>query len=142
MTSDRKCAAEARCLAEMVTAGSGEHQVRQHRPGDAAGHLRRKVGRGVPPGQPAEGGIDEGHHRVEMAAGDRAEHQDDREQPGRGRRRVLQQLQPGLARRQPLAAIPEPITTAARNALPRNSAVSRRHSGQVHWSRGHLDRAR
>src|SRR6266550_2554644 len=27
------------------------------------------------------------------------------------------------------AAIPEPITTAARNALPRNSAVSRRHSG-------------
>src|ERR1700758_2318748 len=27
------------------------------------------------------------------------------------------------------AAIPEPITSAARNALPRNSAVSRRHSG-------------
>ena len=26
------------------------------------------------------------------------------------------------------AAIPEPITTAARNALPRNSAASRRHS--------------
>ena len=26
------------------------------------------------------------------------------------------------------AAIPEPITTAARNALPANSAVSRRHS--------------
>ena len=29
------------------------------------------------------------------------------------------------------AAIPEPITTAARNALPRNSASSRRHSGQA-----------
>src|SRR6201993_2144596 len=27
------------------------------------------------------------------------------------------------------AAMPDPITTAARNALPRNSAVSRRHSG-------------
>jgi hypothetical protein len=26
------------------------------------------------------------------------------------------------------AAMPEPITTAARNALPRNSASSRRHS--------------
>jgi len=26
------------------------------------------------------------------------------------------------------AAMPEPITAAARNALPRNSAVSRRHS--------------
>ena len=26
------------------------------------------------------------------------------------------------------AAMPEPITTAARNALPRNSAVTRRHN--------------
>jgi hypothetical protein len=86
--------------------GQREHQVRQHRPGGAPGHLRRKVGRGVPPGHPAEEGIDERHHRVEVAAGNRAEHQNDREQPGRRRRRVFQQLQPGLARRQPLRGDP------------------------------------
>ena len=41
-----------------------------------------------------------------MPAGHRTEHQDDREQPGGGRRRVLQQLQPGLTRRQPLRGDP------------------------------------
>ena len=82
--------------------GQGEHQVRDHRAADAPGHLHRQVGGGVAPGQPAERGVDERHHRVEVAARHRAEHQDDREQPGRGRRRVLQQLQPGLTRRQAL----------------------------------------
>ncbi len=101
MTSDRKCATEARCLAEMVAAGRANIRFAATAPA-APGHLRREIRRGVAPAQPAEGGAHEGHHRVEVAAGDRAEHQDDREQPGRGRRRVLQQLQPGLARRQPL----------------------------------------
>jgi len=63
-----------------------------------------------------------------VAAGDRAEHQDDREQPGRRGRRVLQQLQAGLPGDSRCAAIPAPITTVARNALPRNSAVSCRQS--------------
>ena len=47
-------------------------------PAGAAGHLRGQVSGGVPPGQPAERGVGEGDHRVEVAAGDRAEHQDDR----------------------------------------------------------------
>jgi hypothetical protein len=64
--------------------------------------LRGQVRRGVPPGQAAERGVGEGDHRVEVAAGDRAEHQNDREQPSCGRRRVLHQLQAGLAGREPL----------------------------------------
>ena len=120
--SDRKCAGEARCLVEMLTAGRGEHQVGHHGPADAPGHLHREIRGGVPPAQPAERSIGERHHRVEMAAGHRPEHQDDREQPGRGRRRVLQQLQPHMPGERVWAAIPEPTTTAARNALPSNSA--------------------
>ena len=34
--------------------GLGEHDVGDDRPNDAAGHLRREVGRGVPPGDAAE----------------------------------------------------------------------------------------
>ena len=67
-------------------------------PAQVAGCIAGAVAANLMFALPAEEGIDEGHHRVEVAAGDRAEHQDDREQPGRGRRRVLQQFQPGLAR--------------------------------------------
>ena len=84
----------------------GEHQVRQDRADDAAGHLRGQVGRGVAPAQPAERRIRERHHRVEMGAGHRPEHQDDGEQPRRRRRRVLQQLQARGARGQALRGDP------------------------------------
>jgi hypothetical protein len=80
----------------------GEHQVGGYRAGDAAGHLRGQVGGGVAPRQPAERRVGERDDRVEVRAGHRPEHQDDREQPGRGRRRVLQQLQAGVPGRQPL----------------------------------------
>jgi hypothetical protein len=65
-----------------------------------ATHLHRQVSRGIPPAQPAESRVGEGDHRVEVTAGDRPEHQDDREQPGRRRSRVLQQLQARITRRQ------------------------------------------
>ena len=82
--------------------GAGEHQVRDHGPAYAARYLGGKVGRRLAPPQPAERGVREGHHRVKVTARDRPEHQDDREQADRGRRRVLQQLQPHCARRQAL----------------------------------------
>ena len=117
--------------------GLGEHEVGDHRAADAAGHLGRQVGDGVAPGQPTEGRVDEGDDRVEMRAGNRTEHQDDGEQPGGGRRRVLEQLEADVAGRQLLGGDPRPMTTAARNALPRNSASRRRQSGcVVHLSSG------
>ena len=90
MISDRKCAGVARSLGGDSHRRQGEHQVRSHRAADAAGYLGGQVGRGVAPAQPAECRIDERHDRVEMAARHRPEHQDDGEQPGRGRGRVLQ----------------------------------------------------
>jgi hypothetical protein len=52
----------------------GEHQVCQDRAADAPGDLRRQVGQGVPPGQSAERGVDDGHDRVEVRAADGTEH--------------------------------------------------------------------
>jgi hypothetical protein len=83
-----------------------EHQVGQHRTRDAARHLRGQVAGGVPPGKSAENGVDQRYHRVEVRTADRADHEDDGEQAGRGRRRVLQQLQPRVTRRQPLRRDP------------------------------------
>ena len=65
-------------------------------PGNAAAHLGRQVGDGVTPAQAAEGRIDERHDRVEVAARDGTEHQDDGEEPGCGGGRVLEELQPGV----------------------------------------------
>ena len=114
-------------MVEIEIGRLGEHHVGDDRPADAADHLGRQVGPGVAPAQPAEGGVDERDDRVEMCPRDRPEHQDDGEEPGCGGRRVLEELEPDVARRQLWAAMPEPTTMAARNALPRNSASSRRH---------------
>ena len=50
------------------------------------------------PAQAAEGGVDERDHRVEVGAGDRAEHEDEGEEAGGCRRRVLEQLQSDVSR--------------------------------------------
>ena len=97
-TSERKWAGEARWWVEMLDSGPGEHDVGHDGPADAAGDLGRKVAGGVAPAQPAEGGVDEGHHRVEVGAGHRAEHQDDGVQPGAGGRGVVEQLEAGVSR--------------------------------------------
>ncbi len=43
-----------------------EHQIGEHRPGDAAADLGGQIGGGIPPRHPAEQGVDRGHHRVEV----------------------------------------------------------------------------
>ena len=50
------------------------------------------------PADAAEARIDERDDRVEVRPRDGAEHQDDREQSGRGGSRVLEQLQPRVPR--------------------------------------------
>lgn len=64
-----------------------------------------------------------------MPAGDGSEHLDDRVEPGARGGRVLQQLKRDVVRDSCWAAIPEPITSAARNAEPSSSASRRRGSG-------------
>jgi hypothetical protein len=49
---------------------------------------------------PGKGGVDQRDDRVEVRSGDRAEHEDEGEEPGRRRRRVLEQLQAGVAGRE------------------------------------------
>ena len=95
ITSDSACAPDARCLTEMDTAARANIRLAATAPVTQPGDLGRQVGGGVPPRHAAQGGVGERDDRVEVRAGHRPEHQDDREQPGRGRGRVLQQLQPG-----------------------------------------------
>jgi hypothetical protein len=86
----------------LIETAGREHQVRQHGATDTPADLDRQIGQGVPPRQATERGIHKGHNRVEVGSADRPEHQDDREQPGGGSRRVLGQLQAGVVRREPL----------------------------------------
>ena len=64
----------------------------------AAGDLGGDVGERVTPADAAEARVGERDDRVEVPAGHRAEHQDDREQPCRRRGGVLEQLQTNVAR--------------------------------------------
>ena len=82
---------------------------------------------GAAPQQPVRGG----DNRVEVRAGDRAEHQDQHRQPEHGGGRVLQQLQSDVVRGEWLAAMPEPTTTVTSSAVPTNSASSRRGNPTV-----------
>ena len=86
--------------------GTGEHQVGDDGAARAAADLRGQVGSCLPPGQPAKSGIGEGDDRVEVAAGDRAEHHDDGVQPGRRGSGVFGQLQSGVTGGQALGRDP------------------------------------
>jgi len=110
--------------------GQGEHPVGDDRPGDAAGDLGRDVGQRDTPGQSAESGVHERDEGVEMTARDRAEHEDDRGQAAAVAAAFSSSCRPGSLESS-AAAIPEPMTSAARKALPRNSASRRRESGIV-----------
>ena len=118
-TSERKCGRRGPVVGRDRDGGLGEHDVGDDRTADAARHLGGQVGRSVPPAQPAKGGVDKGDDRVEVRARDRAEHQDDGEQT---RLRWPPRSRTAPARRCPgescWAAMPEPMTMAARNALP------------------------
>ena len=97
ITSANRCAGDARCLVEMLTAASANIPFATiaptMQPPTWAGH----VGERVAPAEAAEARVDERHDRVEMTARHGPEHQDDREQPGGGRRRVLEQLETDVA---------------------------------------------
>ena len=100
MTSASRCAGLARWWVEMLMAREGEHRVGRHCAGDAAGELGGDVGERVAPGESAEVRVDQRDDRVEVPAGDGAEHEDDREQAGSGGRGVLEQREPGVVGRE------------------------------------------
>jgi hypothetical protein len=101
-----------------------KHDVRQHGAGNATGDLGRQIGNSGTPRHPTEGGVDEGHHRVEMRSAHRPEHQDDREQSKRRGAGVLGQLKADVVRRQLLSSDTEPTTIVAGSKLPTNSPPS------------------
>ena len=82
----------------MLIAAEREHDVGDDRAEDAAGDLSGEVGERVAPADPAEARVDERHDWVEVPAGDGAEHEDDREQPGSGRGGVLEQFESDVVR--------------------------------------------
>ena len=106
----------------------GEHQVGDDRSPDAAGHLGGQVSAGIAPAQPAEGGVDERHHRVEVRPRHRPEHQDDGEEPGRGRRRVLEQLESDVAGRELLRGDARADDDGGQEGAPEQLGDRRRHS--------------
>jgi hypothetical protein len=79
-----------------------KHGVGEDGAGDAAGDLRGHVGQDIAATQPSEDRVGDGHRRVEVPAGDRAEHEDDRVEARRGRRGILEQLQAHVVGGEPL----------------------------------------
>ena len=71
-----------------------EHEVRDDRSGARARDLGGDVGAQLTGGEPTEDPVRERDDRVEVGAGHRAEREDQRDEPGGGRGRVLEQLQP------------------------------------------------
>jgi hypothetical protein len=128
MTSDRKCAPEALSLAEMLTAGSANIRLASTapatHPATCAGRYAAASRQDSPPKKastkdttglkwPPETGPN-----IKMIANSPAA-------VAAAFSTSCSPVWPGDSR---CAAIPDPITTAARNALPRNSAARRRHS--------------
>ena len=106
ITSENRWASVARWLVEMLIAASANIAFAVIAPAMHPIDLHRDVRGRVAPAQAAESRVDQRDHRIEVPAGHRPEHEDDREQPGRSRRRVLEQLQPGVARRELLGGDP------------------------------------
>ena len=120
---------EARCLVKMwMRAGLGERRVGEDGPADASERLEWRIASSILPLDTAETGINEGDDRVEVTTRDRSEHQDDSEQARRRCRPAFSKsCSPMLPGDRFCTAMPEPITMAARKALPKNSASRRRH---------------
>ncbi len=105
-TSDTQCGPDARCLVEIEIAASENITLAKMAPPMHPSVWNGQVGGGIPPLQPSECSVHEGHHRVEVGTRDRAEHQDDGEQASGCRCRVLEELKSDVARRQGLGGNP------------------------------------
>ena len=97
--TSEKGAPGARC-ASRCRSPQREHHVRRDRARHASDDLRRDVCECVAPPQAPEAGVDERDDGIEVRAGNRAEHEDEREEANRGRRSVLEQLQADVIWRQ------------------------------------------
>ena len=107
-TSDSHSAPDDRVVVDHSTAGRSNIRLATIGAEAAADDLGDDVEAGVAAADRAVGPIDEGDDRVEVAAGDRPEDQDQPDQrAGRGGG-VLEQLQPDIARRQPAGHDPGP----------------------------------
>ena len=79
-----------------------EHEIGHDRPDDAATDLRGDVGGCLVFGPGTEGDIGDGHGRVEVCPRDRAHHEDECGETERGDHGGLEELEPGIARTEPL----------------------------------------
>ena len=90
-----------RVFVDHSTAGEVEHEVGEDRTRAMPPAIwRGDVGGEVAAVEPAEDGVGEAHDRVEVGAGHRPEREDERDETGGGRGRVLEQLEPDVARRE------------------------------------------
>ena len=89
ITSENRCAGEARWCVEMLIAASENMPFATIAPRMQPSDLDGDVGERVPPADAAEARVDERDDRVEVSARDRPEHEDDHEQSSGGRERVL-----------------------------------------------------
>ena len=101
-TSPSQSAARRARVRRHVDRGEVEHEVRDHRADARAGDLGDDVDAGVAGRSAAEDAVGERDDRVEVGARDRAEGEDQRDEPGAGRDRVLEQLEPDVVGRQAL----------------------------------------
>ena len=97
-TSDSHSAPEDRVVVDQLDGGQLEHQVGDDRAEAAADDLGDDVEAGVAGADRPEGPVDEGDDGVEVGAGHGAEHQDQPDEGAGSGGRVLQQLQPDVAR--------------------------------------------
>src|SRR5215472_11222935 len=96
MISERKCAGVARCFAEMLIAAWANMRLAAMAPVRQSATWAGRYAPASAQASPPKAASGERHCGVEMTPGHRAEHQDDRVQPGGGGGGVLEQLQAGV----------------------------------------------
>ena len=113
-----------RSVVAMLTGGQPEHQVGQDGAEHAADQLRGDRRRGRPVVTEAGGAFEHGDDRVERGR-HRLQDDDQHGQRSTGGDRVLQQLQPGIGRRQPRGGDPGADHRGHQEPVPTASASSR-----------------
>jgi hypothetical protein len=98
--------------------------MRDNRSGNSSGASHTHVRHCFGPRNTVLNRVGECNGWVQMCAGDQPKRQNESDQSRASRNRIRKQSNGEVSTRQPFAMMPEPITAATRNALPRNSAVS------------------